>query len=412
MKEWRIVRQKSTLFPVCQVVRESPFKGRASKNSENNLRMKEVYFFTGTSDLYGANKILLNTMKVFSDYRKILVVPEDGPLVKRVKKDISDVDVKICPEIPVMAKKFLSPKGISKFIHQLMTFKKIFKKSYSKDSIIFLNTLAVLPISWFVNGIRILHIHEILSNKGFLNRLVNKLAYRSANDIICVSKATSYSILEVNKDPYNKVKTVYNGIDSITTDNNKKDEEIVNIYLIGRIKPEIKGQLYALEAINNLPSDSKMRIRVKFVGSPVPGEEHCLNEINQRITEFDLTDIVSIEPFTNTISSLYKDADICLVPSVRADPFPTTVLEAMSAGIPVIGTDIGGIPEMIVNNETGYLIPINEPDHFSELLNNLIINKELRKSMGNRGKEIFEKNFTLAGYNQRLRSALPSLFEP
>ena len=77
------------------------------------------------------------------------------------------------------------------------------------------------------------------------------------------------------------------------------------------------------------------------------GSEYLKTNLIQSITKADLQDVIEIKGFTNDISTLISSADICLVPSLMKDPFPTTVLEAMSVGKPVIATVHGGAAEAI-----------------------------------------------------------------
>lgn len=372
--------------------------------------MKRIVFVNPASDLYGASKILLNTINAFEDYERHVIVPEEGLFTDILNRDIPGVRVHILPSLPVIAKKNLTPKGIFSFCKNIIAFRSEINKLIAKDDVLYINTLAVLPTALCGTRNKILHIHEILPSTNILNRIVNKLAFKAANTIVCVSQATADSLLTERPKNYSgNVHVVHNGIApiDITKRNSAADAgPKIRIVLVGRIKPEIKGQNYVLDALNELPEKTKDRIEVKFYGSTVPGQEHHLAEVLDKIKDYKLANVVSIIGFTKDVSSIYENADICLVPSVRADPFPTTVLEAMSCSLPVIGTDLGGIPEMIDDGETGYLIPRNEPKKFANRLGALIDNPELRKIMGEKGKKKFNSMFSIADYENRLKSAL------
>ncbi len=375
--------------------------------------MKRVIFFSGGDDLYGANKILFNTLPLFHKYERFVCLPNRGKLSELIEATYDDIKIVIMPSLPVIAKKYLTPKGIIKFFINLWKSKSNLHNLLSSASIVYLNTLAVLPIGFYSKNYTILHVHEILANSSLINYVVNKIALKKTSRIICVSKATSENLLSIgNKQQNNKIVVVHNGIPPIQNKVNIKSykSEKVNIVLIGRIKPQIKGQNYVLDALKYLPTEIKLRLHIIFIGSPVPGEEKDLIQLNRRIENEHLSNIVSIKPFTTDIASVYEEADVCLVPSVRADPFPTTVLEAMSARLPVIGTDLGGIIEMIEDGITGYIIPPNNPELFAEKIKNLVNDKDLRHNMGEKGYTKFVNYFTKEGYESRYKEAVRELY--
>ena len=81
-----------------------------------------------------------------------------------------------------------------------------------------------------------------------------------------------------------------------------------------------------------------------------------------------------------------KAADIFLMPSYR-EGLPTVVMEAMSAGLPVIGTDIRGNRDLISHGKTGYLVKVNDAQTMAEYLRELMEKKEQRITMGEKARE-------------------------
>lgn len=375
--------------------------------------MEKIVFFTGGDDLYGANKILFNTLPLFSKYERYICLPNRGKLSELIEKTYDDIKIITLPNLPVIAKKYLTPLGIITFFFNLWKCKSKLRSLLSSASIVYLNTLAVLPISFYSKNYLILHVHEILDNSSLMNRIVNIISLKKANKIICVSNATSNNLIAIaDKEQKKKIETVYNGIPQIHANNQKIDSpksKKIKILLIGRIKPQIKGQNYVLDALKYLSDETKSKIMISFVGSPVPGQEDDLADMIERIEKENLSEIVSIKQFTLDIAKLYYEADICLVPSVRADPFPTTVLEAMSMKRPVIGTNLGGIPEMIVDSITGFVIPSDNPVLFAEKIERLVNDEKLRHSMGENGYAKFLDQFTIEGYENRYKKALNEL---
>lgn len=374
--------------------------------------MKKIFFFTGGDDLYGANKILFNTLPLFNRYERYVCIPNRGKLSDLIEKNYDDITIITLPNLPVIAKKYLNPLGIINFLLNIWRCKSILQDLLSDASIVYLNTLAVLPVSFYSKKYTILHVHEILNNSSLMNRIVNKIALNKADKIICVSKATSKNLTTIgDENQINKISTVYNGIPQIRTNQDVESSKSgkVTIVLIGRIKPQVKGQNYVLDALKYLSDETRSKILVSFIGGPVPGEEDDLINLIDRIEKENLSEIASIKQFTLDITKLYDEADICLVPSVREDPFPTTVLEAMSAKRPVIGTDLGGIPEMIDDSVTGFVIPLGNPILFAKKIEILVNDENLRHSMGENGYAKFINNFTLDGYENRFKKVLNTI---
>lgn len=72
-----------------------------------------------------------------------------------------------------------------------------------------------------------------------------------------------------------------------------------------------------------------------------------------------------------------------------------TLLEAMASSLPCIATNVGGNPEIIKNNENGFVIPNDAEEILAEKINLMFVDKTMIKKMGKTGRKIFEENFTV-----------------
>ena len=88
-----------------------------------------------------------------------------------------------------------------------------------------------------------------------------------------------------------------------------------------------------------------------------------------------------------------KSSYVVVVPS-RMESLPTTIKEAFFLKIPVVATNVGGIPELVKNNETGLLVPANNPQKLAESVNKLLENKQNANQLANSGYEFIIKNMT------------------
>ncbi|MFV0330619.1 MAG: glycosyltransferase family 4 protein [Dysgonomonas sp.] len=378
---------------------------------------KSIYFFHPSSELYGSDKILTYIVKCYPNYEKTIILKNRGPLIDLLAKECPDVKVEIISSLPIIAKKNLKPKGIISFLISLFKFKTALKRIYKQDPyIIYLNTLATIPILFYYRKqIKIIHVHEILSNTIFFNKIVNLIALKYADTIICVSNAVLRN-LETAKPKYKeKLKLVRNGINFSKPDelnsgfNFKIDVNKINFALIGRIKPSHKGQKLLLNAISKLPISILQQSHFYFIGSPVQGQEYMLNDVKKTISELRLQDFITIIPFVKEIERVYQKIDVVTVPSTVEDSLPTTVLEGMFFSKPIIGTRIGGIPEMIEDEVSGFITNRDDAEDLSKKIMIFINNPSEIKRMGENGRKLFINNFSEESFYQRYNNVINNI---
>jgi glycosyltransferase involved in cell wall biosynthesis len=88
---------------------------------------------------------------------------------------------------------------------------------------------------------------------------------------------------------------------------------------------------------------------------------------------------------------------------------PGSVLEAMAAGLPVVGTDVNGTREVVVDGETGLLVPPDDVDALTDALRTLFADASLRRAMGRRGRERAEREYSIAALVERKAQLLREL---
>jgi glycosyltransferase involved in cell wall biosynthesis len=95
------------------------------------------------------------------------------------------------------------------------------------------------------------------------------------------------------------------------------------------------------------------------------------------------------------VFSLLQTSDIFVLPSQDREGLGVALIEAMAVGLPVIGTNLGGIPEVIEDGENGFLVSPRNPEQLAEALKKLVNDQTLRTGMGLRGRQMYEEKFTL-----------------
>ena len=159
------------------------------------------------------------------------------------------------------------------------------------------------------------------------------------------------------------------GVDTkLLTPRNKELNTKITIAYFGRIE-EGKGWDCFLKAVQSL--DQEM-IRIKVAGF---GRE--VNKMNEMIDRLKIK-VDYVGPITyNEIPAFFENVHLMIFPTLREESLGLTALEAMSCGIPVIGSNLGAIPEYIDDEENGYLVQPNCPGAISDALEKYI---ELSKS--------------------------------
>jgi len=128
---------------------------------------------------------------------------------------------------------------------------------------------------------------------------------------------------------------------------------------------------------------------LKFI---IVGEGELRNEIEKKIKELNLNDKVFLLGFRNNLENVYADLDILLYTS-KEEGLGSSLLDAMAYGVPIVATEAGGIPEIVINEQTGLTTPVQDAKLLSEQVMRLENDMELRQKLV-ANAETFVKNFS------------------
>jgi len=167
----------------------------------------------------------------------------------------------------------------------------------------------------------------------------------------------------------------------------------------GRLSHE-KGVFTLLKAFKDLPE-----AKLKLIGTG-PIEEELKNYQNENaITNVEFLGYKS----GSELQELFKNALAVIIPSEWYENAPMSILEAFSYSKCVIGSNLGGIPEMIINNKTGYLFNYSDEQGLKEKINSLAKNPELAISLGKNAKTFANENFSKESHINKLEALYLSL---
>jgi len=180
-------------------------------------------------------------------------------------------------------------------------------------------------------------------------------------------------------------------------------EDSVAVGIVGRIAPE-KGHAVLLEAFQKI--HARYPLFLVIVGNG-PDEEL----IRTRAAEMGLADKVLFTGFRDDVNNILNALDIVTVPSTWNEPCSAVVQQGMAVSKPIIGTRAGGTPEMVIDDETGFLVPPSDPDALADALARLSGDAFLRKRLGTAGKERVEELFSLRVMTDKIEALYQREYE-
>ncbi len=187
----------------------------------------------------------------------------------------------------------------------------------------------------------------------------------------------------------NKILVLANGIDVAKFDVKKITSNKIHFTCIGHLG-EHKGVLLILQALSSIEDKEKLHINIVGEG---PLEENLKNYISDN----QLSEYVTLfgKVSNEKIVTIFAQTDVYIIPSMWPENQPVTITEAFSSKIPVIGTNLGGIKELIIPNKTGLLFPMGNANALAESMLFFIKNPESISIYGNNAYQfIKEKTFT------------------
>ena len=166
------------------------------------------------------------------------------------------------------------------------------------------------------------------------------------------------------------------------------------VALVGRIA-DWKGQHVFIEAAA-LVRDRFPEARFQIIGAPLFGEHEYEASLHRQVAALGIGDRVAFLGFREDVPALLARADIVVHASTLGEPFGQVVIEGMAAGKPVIATDGGALPEIVLPGLTGLLVPMGDAPAMAEAMAALLSDPARASAMGAAGRERVRERFTIA----------------
>jgi glycosyltransferase involved in cell wall biosynthesis len=226
------------------------------------------------------------------------------------------------------------------------------------------------------------------------NNIFSRIKYRTSliNRIVCISEEIKRVMLKcgINED---KLTVIRSGVDINKFDKIEPDVSFRENYGIPK-DYTIIGTVAALTGHKDYPNllkaASEVLKKIQNVTFVAVGDGKNENEIKKLHSELKLGEKFIFAGYQKKIGKYLKAFDIFVLAS-KKEGLGTSVLDALSIGIPVIATNAGGIPEMIENGVNGILVSKQNPDELAKAILELINNPERMSMIGKNGKETVSK---------------------
>jgi glycosyltransferase involved in cell wall biosynthesis len=233
------------------------------------------------------------------------------------------------------------------------------------------------------------HVHSTYWDYKKRNIRMEKFLSRWTSRIICCSEAVKDFVINSERIDPSKTSVIYNGV----------DVDRFFPLTVSSLAPH-KGHVYLIEAaakvLENFPT-------AKFL---IIGDGVLRNKLEKQTRDLNLSSSFVFTGTRTDIPELLAALDVFVLPSSR-EGLGISIIEAMAAAKPVVATYTGGIPEVVLDDETGFLVAPQNPNALARAIFELLDNPEKAAEMGRRGKERVKDKFT----KERMISEIENLYE-
>ncbi|MBK7643650.1 MAG: glycosyltransferase family 4 protein [Planctomycetes bacterium] len=381
--------------------------------------MHTLLFFHASAELYGSDRTLLELVRRLdrARWRPVVALPRRGPLARELES--AGVAVEIGP-VGTFGRATLRPRGLLRAAHDLpesIAWARWLIRA-QQASLVHTNTAVVLSGALAARAEsvpHVWHVHEILERPrlvaGLLARTVSGLSQR----VVCNSHATAANLSALFPPVAERCRVVHNGIPDFTRTPARAaaraalgiDPGDECVALVGRIN-HWKGQGLLLDACARLRARHP-RLRLLFCGDAPPGQPALLEALEARIAHSTLAERVLRLGFREDVEQVYAAADVVCVPSTLPEPFGLVAAEAMALERPVVAAAHGGLPEIVVEGETGLLVPPRDPEALARAIGSLLDDPARAAALGRAGRARQREHFSLESHVRALEALYAEL---
>jgi glycosyltransferase involved in cell wall biosynthesis len=378
----------------------------------------KILFYNHTSQLSGAERVLLTILSGLnrSRFEAVLVCPTDGQLPKEARAlnvhctDVNQLNARFTRKIGALIGYFLS--FVSAIVQVRARVREVGPDLVHANSV-----RAGLVISVATAGMRIpivWHVHDLLPKHPLSTCIRLFTLIRPPLQVVLVANAAADRFKGKLLRRFTKrvrVTVVYNSVvANLRSKSNsgsiRKELRIRNsdrlIGIVGNLSP-VKGQLELIQAFAKVRRQFP-NLALLVVGAALfnrgegyekqllaevraLGLEHCVRFLGQR----------------SDVPAIMAALDLLVINS-RSEAFPLVALEGMTAGVPVLATAVGGLPELITHEKNGWLVPLGDEDKLVEGIVSLLERPESSSSIAASARQHVSRNFPSQRFISRIEA--------
>jgi glycosyltransferase involved in cell wall biosynthesis len=253
--------------------------------------------------------------------------------------------------------------------------------------------------SIFARGpVNIIHCQNMYYDIIRKDRIKEKLLALSTAKFIAVSEAVKRSLVDFIGINPSKIKVIYNCTRKMKPQDLQQKQKTMqelgitdDNFVIGNISRLIghKGHHYLIDAVSQLTA------YIPGLRCIIVGDGPAMDDLKFKVKKLNLERAIIFTGWRKDIENLLSIMNVFVQPSTLTEGLCLSLIEAASAGLPLIGTDIGGIPEIIENGTNGFIIPSQDSTQMAEKIKYLWKEADIRKKMGENAIETWKKKFSL-----------------
>ncbi|MBR0447334.1 MAG: glycosyltransferase [Clostridia bacterium] len=275
-------------------------------------------------------------------------------------------------------------------------------KEYNPDIIhTHLNSMLYLLPCYRKSQVKLHTVHTLAQKEHYgMQKLVNFIAFHLLGVVpVGISNTVADTIAQTHHLKRDDIPVVYNGVDCKRYAIPKTASETFNLVTVGTIY-EVKNFPFLVDCFAELHKQHP-ETRLTIVGN---GAQRAL--LMQQITRLGLEDAITITGTVGNVEDYLAAADVYVASSIF-EGLPLSILEAMAAGLPIISTNVGGVPDVVRHGDNGLLIPSGDKEAYVAALTELTENGEKRAAFAARSKELsinYDEELTIHGYESLYKS--------
>ncbi len=389
-----------------------------------------ILFISFSTELYGSERCLLQLIQGLSrkGYRIVVAVPCTGPLTEQLEAlDVSISYVSYMkrwlphPSATGLRRLFYSPYQFPFMLRSAATLKDVIRRYHvdlvhTQTSVVFDGALAArwadVPHVW--------HLHEALEagkEWRFLlgDKLARNLISHFSDRIISTSDAIRRLYLDTTQDK-EKLRVIYNGVDLSLHDTGASDvslrrklgipSEVKLVGMIAQMVPRKRQEDFLRAAV--IVQQSVPNSFFLLVGGDL--DTSYARSIRKLSQDLGVAERTAWLGFYSPIDEIFKALNLLVLPSIQ-ESTPLVIIEAMAACRPVVATAVDGVPELIADGVTGFLVPPQSPPDLAQAIVRILQDPQLAETMGQAGRQRAEKYCSLDQYVDNIEKVYLELLE-